>query len=223
MEKLGVDSAAELGPACRASAATCPKGRRRSCPFGHGRCPSLRWPGAAPDAMMSACGSHSPTAALAAPLEPLVTPPVRHYRGGRRRQPARRDGAPARLPRGSSPRRTTRPRRSWPLACGRDAACVVTDLKLPGHDGARPRGRPRGPEGSSVPVVLITAHDARGMDDTRPPNGVPRPTSPSRFAARRCSRSSGRVIAAHERGLNVRRSTSFVRVAVAIPRERWRP
>lgn len=45
-----------------------------------------------------------------------------------------------------------------------DAACIVTDLKLPGMTGldlvADLRARQL-----SVPVVVITAHDARGMDE----------------------------------------------------------
>ncbi|WP_274600212.1 response regulator transcription factor [Thiocystis violacea] len=45
-----------------------------------------------------------------------------------------------------------------------DAACIVTDLRLPGMSGldllAALRGR-----GDTTPVILITAHDAPGLGD----------------------------------------------------------
>ena len=45
-----------------------------------------------------------------------------------------------------------------------DAACVVTDLKLPGRTGLELLADLMA-RGSSVPVVLITAHDSPGMAD----------------------------------------------------------
>jgi two-component system response regulator FixJ len=52
-----------------------------------------------------------------------------------------------------------------------DAACIVSDLKLPGMtgldllDGLRARG-------CSVPIVLITAHDAKGTGESALQRGV---------------------------------------------------
>jgi FixJ family two-component response regulator len=43
-----------------------------------------------------------------------------------------------------------------------DAACVVTDLKLPGMSGLELLDALKS-RGADVPVVLITAHDAAGM------------------------------------------------------------
>jgi two-component system response regulator FixJ len=45
-----------------------------------------------------------------------------------------------------------------------DAACVVSDLKLPGMTGLELLASLEA-QGSSVPVVLITAHDSAGMAD----------------------------------------------------------
>jgi two-component system response regulator FixJ len=52
-----------------------------------------------------------------------------------------------------------------------DAACVVTDLKLPGMSGLELLDAIKS-GGALVPVVLITAHDAAGMLDAARQRGA---------------------------------------------------
>jgi FixJ family two-component response regulator len=52
-----------------------------------------------------------------------------------------------------------------------DAACVVSDLRLPGMSGLQLLAEMR-VRGSNVPLILITAHDAPGLREDAMRRGV---------------------------------------------------